>query len=188
MRVVINPGHDGLRDRGAHGLGGLNESEVVQDVAAMMRDLGGYECKRQGILGLWTLTRALKKNPPDVLVSLHANAGTSKRHEAHFYYNDGDEDGSRRHASFGLASTFTANCSFAEEAKVYSAPYAREGRSKPYTPGILRDTATRAVVLVELGFISDPHVEAEMATAEWRVRAANDLHNTLQAWAKRLLC
>jgi N-acetylmuramoyl-L-alanine amidase len=186
VRVVINPGH-GWLDPGAVGPTGLREQDVVRQVAIAVCACSGdgleYEPKRQGKLGLFTLTRALRKNAPAVVVSLHCDAGTDHLHQSRITWWEGDPDGVRRQASARLANAIARTSgAYCESAKVVAAPYARSDKGKPFTPGILVNTATRATVLVELGFISDPHTEAAMRTGAWVNRAAAALDASLREW------
>lgn len=192
MRIVINPGHHSWADRGVMGPSGLRESDVVRSVAIVMQQLDTYEFKRQNAIGLISLLWALRRNPPDVLLSLHCNSApklwkTSADciHEARHYFWRDDSSLRRRAESEALALSLRDHSGmFAENATVRSAPYNRDG--KDFTPGILVNTATLAVVLVELGFIHDPHVESAMRSPQWIERAANGVHVALQAWCNSL--
>ena len=157
MRVCVNPGHDGLRDRGAPGAAGVPEATVNREVARALCALSdatlAYEPKGQSILGLWTLTRALKANRPDVLVSLHCNAAKHHPpciHEGQVYYWASDPDTERRTSSLALASAIREHSEglMAERVVIRTAPYLRNG--KLFLPGILDNTAKQAVVLVEM--------------------------------------
>jgi N-acetylmuramoyl-L-alanine amidase len=54
--------------------------------------------------------------------------------------------------------------------------------NKKFTPGLMKWTAKLAAVTVELGFISDGHVEARMKTELWRESAALGVHLGIQDW------
>jgi len=191
MRVVINPGHEQIRDKGAPGAAGVPEATINREVARALCALSDgtvtYEAKGQGILGLWTLTRALKANPPDVLVSLHCNAAKHHPpciHEARIYWWAEDRDSERRTCSLTLASAICQHSEglMAQRAVICQAPYMHNG--KPFTPGVLVNTATRAAVLVEMGFISDRHVAEAMNTAGWVARTASALDAGIRQWAR----
>ena len=190
MRIVLNPGHDGIRDKGARGPTGLREAVVVREVAQALVGLGderlSYEPKRQNVLGLWTLTRALRRNPPDILVSLHCDSGNDHLHEARVLRWADDPNRERRAGSEVLAGEIVLQAVlFAENARQMLAPYASAARrGRPFTPGILVNTATRAAVLVELGFLSDRHTEASMKSAWWIARAATALDAGLRSYVK----
>jgi len=62
------------------------------------------------------------------------------------------------------------------------APYMHNG--KLFTPGILVNTAKRAAVLVEMGFVSDIHVAEAMNTIGWVARTATALDAGIRQWAK----
>ena len=193
MRVVLNPGHCPLTDPGTIGPTGLRERDVVREVTLALCPLATgkivYEPKRQGPLGLWTLTRALHNNPADVVVSLHCNSaeGMVHKHECHTIYWTEDPDRGRAERSRRLAEAIRIHAEgcFAERAIVLTAPYARrraDGSTYQLTPGILVRTAKVVAVLVELGFLADRHTEAAMRTADWIARAAVALNAGLRAW------
>ena len=190
MRIVVNPGHEDIRDKGTRGPTGLREAVVVREVVRAMVALGDgavtYEPKRQSVLGLWTLTRALRRNLPDILVSVHCDSGNACLHEARVVWWDDDPGRERRLGSELLAGEIVLQAVlFAENARQMLAPYASAARGgRPFTPGVLVNTAKRAAVLVELGFISDAHVEAEMKTSWWVARAAAALDAAVRSYVK----
>jgi N-acetylmuramoyl-L-alanine amidase len=71
-----------------------------------------------------------------------------------------------------------------DSTKVMTAPIERADGKKASTPGVLRGRATRAAVLVELGFIGVPAMAASMATSEWQSRAACGVDAGLREWLK----
>ena len=193
MRVVINPGHSALIDPGAIGPTGLRERDLVRWVTLALCPLAGggivYEPKRQSAAGLWTLTNALHKNPADVVLSLHCDSAKHPPciHESRVVYWAEDPDHGRAERSRQLADSIRihAEGSFAQKARLLTAPYSRaraNGSTYQLTPGILVRTAKLAAVLVELGFVSDIHVEREMRKPEWIARAAVALDASLRAW------
>ena len=199
-RVVVNPGHS-ISDPGAIGRTGLTEAEVAQKVArclvALSGDGVGYEPKRQppGKKGLGILLETLRANPPQLLLSLHCNAHEWRPgkciHEARFYWWSEDPDMWRRGRSLKLGFELVVAARegrMAAQAKTVSAPYARvwKGETMQFLPAILRQTATVAVSLAELGFITDPHVETAMRTVEWQGRAACALDAWIRAFCATL--
>jgi len=193
MRFVINPGHEQIRDKGAPGAAGVPEATINREVARALCALSDatitYEAKRQGVVGLWMLTRALRANPPDALVSLHCNAAKHHPpciHEGQVYYWASDPDSERRACSLGLASAIREHAEglMSERVTIRTAPYNRDG--KLFLPGILDGTAKRAAVLVEMGFISDRHVAEAMNTAGWVARTASALDNGIRQWMRGL--
>jgi N-acetylmuramoyl-L-alanine amidase len=161
---------------------GLTEAWVVTQIARQMAALGGYEVKRQG-RSLLLLLLALRRNKPDLLLSLHCNAGSTNLHECHAYYWGQEPDLTLHRESQRLADIIArrAQGTFAERALMKSFPIARDG--KPFTPGILVRTARTAAVLVELGFISDPHTAAAMRTLSWQGRVVSALDQAIREWA-----
>ena len=182
MRIVINPGHSQQYDPGAVAADGLTEAWVVTQVARGMGALGGYELKRQG-RSLPLLLAALRLNKPDLLISLHCNAGSSNLHECQVYRWADDPNPSLRRESLRLSGLIAnrAQGGFAEKAVVRTFPIERQGRQ--FTPGVLVRTSRIAAVLVELGFISDPHTAAAMRTLSWQGRVVSALDQAIREWA-----
>ncbi len=93
MRIVIEPGHDGVYDPGAV-VEGVREADIVREVARRIATLSGdglsYELKRRPPRagGLAVLRAALARNPPDVIISLHCDSSEQdpRRHVARVYY------------------------------------------------------------------------------------------------------
>ena len=94
--VVIDPGHGGP-DRGAIGIGGLRETEVVLDVSKRVKNL----LSEKGIMVRLTRNNEVDLDLPqrvsianstdaDIFVSIHANASRGKRKDINgletFYY------------------------------------------------------------------------------------------------------
>lgn len=189
-RIVINPGHHERYDIGAPGPDGLTEAWVNTQVARRLYGYGGYELKRQGETGVGIVIAALKINKPDILVSLHCNGYHWKPghciHECHVYYWKDDLDVYRREASEKLATLLAekAQGAFAERGEVHTFPLLRGDSGKLFTPGVMKNTAKRAAVLVELGFVADPHVAAQMKTESWQARAAAALDGAMQEFVK----
>jgi N-acetylmuramoyl-L-alanine amidase len=192
MRVVVNPGHS-TTDPGAIGPTGLTEAEVVRAVAQRLVALSdsrlGYEPKRQAGTGtgLSVLLKTLCLNPPDLLVSIHCNAGSRTLDECHVYWWREDSDARRRLDSSRLAGLIAIQVEapehrIAKRGRVLSAPYARAD-DPHFVPGILRYTAKRAVVLVELGFITNPMIETAMATDVYQQHAAEALDAAIREWS-----
>lgn len=189
--VVVNPGHSDT-DSGAIGPTGLRESEVTLHLAHALLARGGGEVlywgRRQepGKQGLGRLLVSLLQNQPPMLLSLHCNAYEWSPgkclHRAEFYHWARDPDTARRSHSASLSSWLvrraTGEGGYAERAEPRTAPYYRLDRDgSPYlfTPAILHKKARLAAALVEIGYISDPHVEAAMRTRDWVRRAAGGL-------------
>lgn len=183
MRIAINPGHSEQYDPGAVAPDGLTEAWVNTRIARQIGALGGYELKRQGRF-LLPMLLALRLNKADLLVSLHCNAGSSNKHECHAYYWGQEPNLKLRRESQRLAEIIArrAQGSFAEKALVKSFPIVREN-GKHFTPGVLIRTARTAAVLVELGFISDPHTAAAMRTLSWQGRVVSALDQAIREWA-----
>lgn len=190
-RVVLNPGHDGVLDKGAPAYGGLTTEAAVNGMAARAllacdRDelpRGWHlEAKRQPPVpgGLALLLATLRANRPDVLVSLHCDAHPGGWqpgrciHRATVYWWPDDPDRSRAWRSRRLADAIRAECRFAEHAKVATTPIARAG-GRSLTPGVLRGCARLAAVLLEMGFVSDPHFIQAVTDERWKARFTSSM-------------
>ena len=195
LRVVVEAGH-GSGDPGAVGPGGITEAEVVAIVARALAlrtdEAVRYEVKRRPTKimgGLNAVLNAIRRNQPDVVISLHCDAGASNRHEGAVYYLKSDEMKVRGLASAKLADLIRQRMigNVAETVTVKTAPILRarpDGSTYLLTPGILHRTAKRAAVLIELGFISDPHVAAAFASPKWQWNAGRVIDEALREWAK----
>ena len=185
MRVVIERGH-GPYDSGAVGPTGLTEFEVTQALCKRLRDMG-YEVKGRDKL-LSVLLWALRLNKPDVVVSIHCNAGSKTRHECQVYHWRYEPNVEVYMQSQALANAIAdrARGFFAEKASVQWFPVLVQGKHglERRTPGIVKGTAKLAAVVVETGFISCPHTEEAMRTESWRDRAALAIHEGIQDWRK----
>jgi N-acetylmuramoyl-L-alanine amidase len=183
MRIVIERGH-GPHDPGAIGPTGLTEYEVTKNVCRRLGYLD-YEVKGRD-RKLSTLLWQLRFNRPDVLVSIHCNAGSLTKHECHVYHWRDEPNVPKLQNSMALASSIANRAlgRYAENAGVFWFPMLRQvkRKSKKFTPGLMKWTAKLAAVTVELGFISDGHVEARMKTELWRESAALGVHLGIQDW------
>jgi N-acetylmuramoyl-L-alanine amidase len=177
-RVVIEAGHGGGIDPGAV-VNGVAEADinraVAQRLCAKSDDLVQYDCKRRGAGGLAALLSALRRNPPDVVVSLHCDSSASdpRLHRASVYHWSQDPNAARCASSTLLARWIVAQFTKAgasEHAEERNAPYPRGG--KDFLPGILR-VGKHASVLVEMGYLSDQHVRQSLVTATWQEKAAD---------------
>lgn len=185
MRIVIEPGHDGVYDPGAV-VEGVREADIVREVARRLAALSGdgltYELKRRPPRagGLAVLRATLARNPPDVIVSLHCDSSKEDphRHLARVYYWP-ELAGSAALAE-SIAEAATGESGFAEHAATVRAPWDRNG--KPYTYPLLR-LGRRASVLVELGYLSDRHTRARMPDPAWQRRAAVRIDKATRRWA-----
>ena len=175
MRVVIQVGHQ--PHGGAQGTD-VNEAEINRAVAEQLKPLADtavtYEFKRQQGMNLLAVIKALEARKPDIVVSLHCDAGSTNRHQASVYFWTADPSAWRASCSHTLATLLAQTAQtqhVAETAVVRSAPYAREGNPH-FVPGILRNTAKTAAVLFEMGFVTDPHTEHAMLTLAWQRNTA----------------
>lgn len=188
LQVVVEPGHGG-KDPGAVGHT-TTERDVVTAVAqSLAGHFSGaavtYILKRRNFFPdlLRGLLRWIRRRRPPVVLSLHCDSAPGEHHRATVRWWAQDPDSRREALSRGLAALIANELqrqSVATSAGAVSCPYERDGR--PYTPGVLINTARDAAVLVELGFISDVHVEATMITPGWVQRAASALDTGIRSY------
>lgn len=198
MLTVINPGHS-ASDPGAIGPTRLMEAEVNLRVAhALLPRTGNgliYRGQRQppGKRGLGIMLLALKTARPDLVLSIHCNGHEWRPgkciHRAEAFYWVQDPDRTRRERSLAfaehLAATATGEPGYAETAMLKTFPVLRkraDGSTYWLTPGVMR-YGVRAAAMIELGYVSDPHVEAAMRTIEWVRKAAAALDRALREFA-----
>jgi len=156
MRIVIDPGHGG-RDPGAVGLQGLQEKEVVLDIATrLVRLLRGenleVELTRAGDYWLSLANRAdiTRRFGATVFLSLHCNAAVNRGvHGTETFHWDGNQ----------LAITLARSVNQA----IVRGMNWRDRRVRPTLKfGVLRRLPGIAAVLIEYNFISHPDVERKL--------------------------
>ena len=187
MLVIVEVGH-GAGDPGT--LGGPlppTEETVLTDVARALAAFSGagiiYALKRRypralGGLGRLLSEWRLRKKKADVVLSIHMDsAGPIRRGLAVYYWKD-DPIWTRREGSLLLAKCL-ADCA---AGVVKTAPYLRAG-GQWFLPGVLRNTAQRAAVLVEIDNLANPQVEQDTMDSRWAGRQAARLDAAVRIWA-----
>ena len=182
MRIVVEVGHS-TKDPGAIGVANIREADIVREVALRLQAISPvYECKRRPPIpgGLGILLACLRLNKPDIVLSLHCDAGPPDRDCGGPYYTTA-LPGSRRLAEL-IAEKMKALSN--PQAKLHSAPYAREhkGKTIQYTPGILNNTAKEAAVLIELGNMKYEPTAFAMAGERWQTRSATAIDNAVREY------
>lgn len=177
MRIVLDPGHGGT-DPGAVGPTGLQESEVVLDVARRARNM---------LIDSWHACRLTREK--DVFVTLGGRAQFANQHEADLFVSihcnaflkpaaNGTEtwhfQGSGQGARLAAALQ-----------KAMITRLGRFDRGVKQTTGfaVLRYTAMPAA-LVEIAFISNPEEEAELRKDEVRTLAARAIADGIQEYVR----
>jgi N-acetylmuramoyl-L-alanine amidase len=183
VRVVINPGH-ALNAPGAQGQH-INEAQVTGPIGDLMPPHSDnrvrYVVSRQPDADLPGYLSQVRADPQPIFLSIHLDAPRTDRREVKAYYWSEDPDPVRRAASQQLAECVGAalgGLSAYDTHRVVAAPYPRDGRL--VTPGVLRNTATCAAILVEAGFITNPQTEAFVRTQEGRQQIADAIHQGIQ--------
>ena len=182
MRIVVEVGHS-TKDPGAIGVANIREAEIVREVALRLQAISPvYECKRRPPIpgGLGILLACLRLNKPDIVISLHCDAGPPDRDCGGAYYAYTSMP-SRRLAEL-IVEQMRALSNPA--ARLHSAPYARsyKGKVTDYTPGILRGTAKEAAVLIELGNMKYEPTAFAMVGERWQTRSATAIDNAVREY------
>ena len=187
MLVIVEVGH-GAGDPGT--LGGPlppTEESVLTAVARALAALSGmgviYALKRRypkalGGLGRLLSEWRLRKQKADVVLSIHMDSAGPIRRGLEAYYWGDDPEQARREASWLLARCLAACAA----GRVVWAPY-RRANGKWFLPGVLRNTAQRAAVLVEIDNLANPQVERDTMTPQWALRTATMLDSAVRRWA-----
>ncbi len=162
--VVIDPGHGG-RDPGAVGINGLQEKQVVNDiaprVAAILREQGANVVMTRDSdieVDLAPRVQTAERVNASIFVSIHANAISMSRPDVNgletFYASD---SGQR------LANTVHAT--------VLRAMGMRDRRVRSARFYVIRRTSMPAI-LVETGFVTGAEDAPNLADPAWRERMA----------------
>ena len=198
VRVVIDPGHGGSFDSGAHGPNGLVERDLNLTLAnAVLRELASRNISaattRTGHYGTLLRVRASFADAlgADALVSIHHNAPT---------WTTGDTPGTEvfvQSASEQIARADSARLGglLYEEITASLAGFDNIEWSRLSNAGVLRVLAPGGgdtygmilypsipAVLVEYGYLSNPSEATLFATDEYIAKAAKATANAIQAW------
>ena len=191
LRVVVDAGHGG-HDTGAVGRTGLQEKEVNLDIAQrvyrMLQGMGAKvvmtraddnpvrpwargnrEEHRRELLARCEIANEMKA---DLFVSVHANARASNPME-----HRGTETYYRKPDSTAFACTMQQ-----ELVKAVGLPDG--GVIEHPKPIIVLYRTEMPSVLVEVGYLSHPEDEAELATSELRERAAQGIVNGIRRYVE----
>jgi len=187
MLVIVEVGH-GAGDPGTPG-GPLppTEESVLTDVARALAGFSGmgivYALKRRYPKALGGLGRLLhewriRKKKADVVLSIHMDsAGPIRRGLSAYYWGD-DPEQARREGSLLLAKCIADYAA----GRVVRAPY-RVAGGRWFVPGVLRNTAALAAVLVEIDNLANPQVERDTMDSHWAGRQAARLDAAVRMWA-----
>jgi N-acetylmuramoyl-L-alanine amidase len=177
VRVVINPGH-------APGAGGapgahINEADATGWIADLMPqqsdDRVTYEVQRQQGGDLNGLAGGLRADQRPIVVSIHLDSGPPRNHTAKVIYRGNDPDPVRREKSQRLSDCLgaaVAQVPVVGESTSISIPDPG-GRVRFDSLAVLNETATDAAVLVEVGFVTNPQIEAFVRTPQGQQQIAH---------------
>lgn len=194
LRVAVELGHGG-RDPGAL-RNGVVEAQIVRSIAPWLNQLSGdgvvYDfCERGATRLLTPLKSMLRRDTPDIVISLHVNsAGSKKRdnpkpHGATIYYDP------KHKASATLAQLVQREVTPHEQGlsstgappQLGTWPYSRPDDSDYYYP--LHDTGRHAMVQVEMGFVTSPDDRFAMPTRGFAQQTAVQLDRAIRAFTKQ---
>ncbi len=178
MRIVIEWGHS-LKDPGAVGsLLPQTEAQanrkIAQALAALSSGAVIYEIKNRGVLGIGALLNSLRKNKPDVFITIHMDSSGPVLQGTMIYYNTIDHNQQRR-AKSKLVATMLAQES---QGIVRMAPYPRGGDM--YMPGALVNTAKQIMLLYEADNIANLSVEQICLTPAFINKHANAIDTAIR--------
>jgi len=191
LRVVINPGHGPRGGDPGAGREGVWEADIVRAIALEMKKLPTpkgvrIEYKRQpkqgkdGLSALGILCQTLRRNKPDVLISLHLNSTREKETRASYCLIIRPAPERVPHKVW-VNSGLLANLVSVE---LSAAGLFKGCQRWDRGLAILRRTAKSAAVLVELGFINNPSQRAKMLTSTWRKQVARAILKAVGEYAK----
>jgi N-acetylmuramoyl-L-alanine amidase len=167
--ICVDAGHGG-KDPGAVAADGTYEKTVNLDIALQLRDL----LRQAGV-------RVVMTRDSDYFVPLDERAEIANRAGADLFvsiHNNAVGDASRRNMVRGTQTYYNEYQKFGNTVQFELAGLLRIGDSGTYSRGfaVLRRTAMPAV-LVEVGFLTNPHDLALLRDATFRANAARGIFN-----------
>lgn len=182
--IVLDPGHASIQswgnsDPGAIGPSGLQEKDVVLDIAQKTAEL--LRAKGANVIltrvGDTTLTLAgraevANKNNADIFVSIHCNANTKSTVQgtSTYYYNNGNGQADVRKKLASVVQSELVKAIGTKNLGVLQANFA-----------VLRYTAVPSI-LVETAFISNPEEENLLADSGFRTKIAQGIANGIELY------
>ncbi|MEJ6949779.1 N-acetylmuramoyl-L-alanine amidase family protein [Natronospora cellulosivora (SeqCode)] len=172
--IVIDPGHGG-HDPGAVGPSGLKESDVVLDISLKL-----YDLLRENTSARVYLTR-----DTDVFIPLSERSAMANRLDADMFisvHSNADQWGRRRgietYAHFNTSTDSWALAWYLQDSLVRGLGLPDNGL-KADNFHVIRETAHRKSVLLEVGYISHPTEELFLSDYNNRTRAAQAIYQGL---------
>ncbi len=202
LRIVIDPGHGGS-DTGTVGQGGLQEKEVVLDVA---QRVGSLLRQRLGAEVVYTRTadqfvplesRGALANAAhgDLFVSIHANSSDVRTvNGIETFYMDPSSAGRVHNASRDTRALVAVKISESRRfaGAVQQALYSRlaahsrmRDRGLKAAPLVVLIDANMPAILSEIAFMSSPKEERELRGSSYRQEVAEALFVGIKAYATR---
>jgi len=171
--IVIDPGHGGW-DPGAIGPTGLTENEVVMDISNRLYNMlnentaANVYMTRYSDIGLSLSRRAeiARNHNADIFISVHNNGFGSPSANGIETYT---------HNTNALRSTYSLASSV--QNRMVSALNLRDRGVKTANFSVLRNTRNMKSILVEIGFITNPHEESLLRQSSYRQKAAQAIYD-----------
>ncbi|MBN2417323.1 N-acetylmuramoyl-L-alanine amidase [bacterium] len=181
LTIGIEAGHGGS-NRGAVGLSGLYEKDVNLDVALKLehlcRDAGMNVVQvrdRDEYISLYEKRRLLTESSADLMVSIHANAGS----------------GRGGYLRVGGASTYYHNPFWADFARIMNDSIRKLGLDDFGVVGSFNYTVIRIhsmpAILVEQAFMDHAEDEEKLASPEFRSRMAQKIFEGIAEYIRFML-
>jgi N-acetylmuramoyl-L-alanine amidase len=172
MRITINAGHCPRIDPGAIGQNGLQEADVVKEVATTVCDLlkyFGHEVQFVQSDSLEEICDLSNAWGSDLFVSIHCNGATNPQaHGTETWAYDGSGK-----------SSYLARC--VQDELVEATGLADRGVKQSSGLYVLKHTNCPAC-LVELAFITNLQEEELLASTEWKNKAAEAIVKGVQSY------
>ncbi len=177
FRVLIDPGHGGKLSPGAVGPAGTKEKDITLSIAKKLQSLLGdrddvqvfMTRKRDQYISVSSRRYLSKKYGIDLFISIHANSHKIK------YINDQVEVYYRDSKGKRLASLVRNELRSELGRK-------SEVRRHPYATVIRNNPARYGAVLVETGYLSNPHGEKRLRNGNYQSKIAKGLYDSIESF------
>ncbi|MCP4726679.1 MAG: N-acetylmuramoyl-L-alanine amidase [bacterium] len=178
FRVLIDPGHGGKLSPGVVGPSGTREKDVTLAIAKKLQKLlGGRDDievfmtrKSDQYISLSSRRYLSKKYGVDLFISIHAN-GNEIRYfpdQIEIYYRDSKGKKLANHIKYGLKSKISGRKT--------------DIRRNNYFTVIRRNPARFGSVLVETGYLSNPHGEKRLKNSDYQLKIAKGLYESIDSF------
>ncbi|MFC1493042.1 N-acetylmuramoyl-L-alanine amidase [candidate division KSB1 bacterium] len=178
FRILIDPGHGGKLSPGAVGPSGTNEKEITLSIAKKLEKLlNGRDDiqvfmtrKNDQYVSLSSRRYLSKKYGIDLFISIHANSNKIRYFpdQIEIYYRDNNGKKLANHIKAGLRSEISGRKT--------------DIRKNNYFTVIRRNPAKYGAVLVETGYLSNPHGEKRLKNSDYQLKIAKGLYESIESF------